>query len=223
MLNANVQKENDTGFSAGDISLEVNFHPLNVTLVTVNIWDPWWGIYDTEEHVASNTINIDYLRGRYFLRDDMALRMGILFNIDSEEKEGAGWYDLSLKNRVTDLGFYPGIERHFSVSERISPYFGGELGFFTRTTRSLEDSDVKKKIKNEDGYITIYLNILGGLDIYLYKGLYLGLELGYGLERKSFKDTEITIGGSTNIEENNDVILRLGDTVNTAIRLGFTF
>ncbi len=204
VFNANSQTleqkaEEDFRPSAGDVSLEVN------------LLSPF---------VVGQPIYINYLRGRYFLSDNMAIRKGLEFNIISSKDKGDDW---EYSGRVIDFGFYPGIEKHFTVGKRVSPYLGKELGIFNRSTYEYAENEADYEVKNEDGLFSFHLNLVGGVDIYIYKGLYLGAELGYGFERVSFKDTEITTNGSESTIENNEVIFRLGDNVNTAIRLGWVF
>ncbi len=215
VLNTNSQEpeqaaDNYLGPSAGDVSLEVNF---------------------LSPFVVGAPIQINYLKGRYFLSDEMALRLGFQFNIISETDKGGEW---NSSERIIAFGLYPGIEMHFPVSNRVSPYFGGELGFFTRSTLDIieyDDGDKAEYINHPEGagmgYNNFLFNLVGGVDLYIYKGLYLGAELGYGLGIHSDKDSEYTIVDGdesiTTTTEHNRINYFLGDRVNTSIRLGWTF
>ncbi len=197
LLTVNSQEEEGLGFSAGDKNLEVNLRPAHDFPVQMN-----------------------YLKGRYFIDSNMAVRGGLEFDLASSTDEGDNWESTE---RVIDLGLYPGIEMHFPISERLTPYFGGELGFLTRATRSYEENGVDREVKNANGFNRIELNAVGGFDFYVYKGLYLGVEVSYGFTRQSFKDRETTVNGTTTTDENNEVNYFLGDGVNTGIRLGWAF
>ncbi len=182
--------------SAGDASIEVNF---------------------LSPFVVGQPFTMDNLKGRYFLSNTMAVRLGLEFDLTSETDEGEDWEST---DRVTDFGLYPGVEIHFPVSNRVSPYVGGEIGFFSRSTYYGEN-DVE--VKNEAGFSSFHINLVSGVDLYIYKGLYLGAELGYGFERRSTKDAEYTIDNTTTEVENNDVLYRVGDNINASFRLGWSF
>ncbi len=197
--------------SAGDVSLEVNFVPFSTA-----------------------PIQLDFIKGRFFLSDNMAVRLGFLFdissvgnslpdpnNINNIEKE---------KERIIDFGLTPGIEIHFPVGERVSPYFGAEIGFLTRSykyeynTNFNNDRIVQTGL---NGFTSIGLNLVAGADLYLYKGLYLGAEFGFGFSSTSFPDvvTTATTGGltvTTTVVDNSSLFLFGPNTV-SAIRLGWSF
>jgi hypothetical protein len=197
--------------TGGEIGLEVNLVPF-----------------------SNAPIQLNAIKGRFFLSDVMAVRVGFNFdiasvsetfpdpgNINNVEKE---------KERITDFGLTPGIELHLPVGERVSPYVGVELGFLTRaykyeySTNFNNDRVVQTGL---NGFTSFGLNLVAGTDLYIYKGLYLGAEFGFGFSSTSFPDvvTTSTTGGvtlTTTIVDNSSVFL-FGPNVNSAIRLGWTF
>ena len=86
----------------------------------------------------------------------------------------------------------PGVERHFSGTNRLSPYLGSELiiGFGSNsvTTQSLDAADVivESYVKNGGTQGWNYANgfllgagLVGGFDYYVAESLFIGLELNY--------------------------------------------
>lgn len=198
-LSTQAEENGELGMSAGDIALEVDLRPAN-----------------------DFPIQMNNIKARYDLGGNMIARAGFLFDIYSESDKDS---NMEYSKREIDFGLYPGVEMHFPVNERVSPYFGGEVGFFTRSTKELTEPDVgdDEELINVDGRTEISLNIIGGCDVYLYEGLYIGLELGYGFTRTSFPDVEKTEGTTSTSTVNNETELNIGDNVNTAIRLGWHF
>lgn len=106
------------------------------------------------------------------------------------------------KNKKTAFSINVGYERHFNISDRIDLYAGGEFGF-TTISRSATENDnyvtegydangtlvstgtwsVNKEYTSMDANRNNSINqftvaALAGIDFYVYKGLYLGAELG---------------------------------------------
>lgn len=116
------------------------------------------------------------------------------------------------KNKNTSFNIGLGYERHFNVSSRISPYVGAELVYgldkwsatddetysnktFSRylntTTTTMTNTTTKKEYTDSDAFGAnmsgniFAANIFAGIDFYVYKGLYIGTELGLGYKHKS--------------------------------------
>lgn len=106
------------------------------------------------------------------------------------------------KNKKTAFSINVGYERHFNLSDRIDLYAGGEVGFTTVSRSATENNNyvtegydangtlvstaawsVNKEYKSMDADKNNSRNeftvaALTGIDFYVYKGLYLGAELG---------------------------------------------
>lgn len=198
--------------SQGDFSAEVNFRPL-----------------------SANPIQIDYLKGRMFLNSNMAIRLGFEFNSYSNTtKTDFSGITEETKSSYFVFGLRPGIEFHMKGTDRLSPYYGADLIFSTKSS-SKEITNTGgtsgKTVKYEGAwdntgtqaaYTMIGLNLVFGTDYYVTKNLYMGAELGFGFISTSYKDisypsgtTTITIPGAS---ESN-----LGVNFNSAIRLGWAF
>lgn len=166
------------------------------------------------------------------------------------------------KTRTGLWGLNVGYERHFAVAHRVSVYVGGELGFshhFAHTNissgndgdKSIEgiisngaitkleddgkpesDDNLLNKV-NDRAYFGFNAAAIAGLDFYVYKGLYLGAELGFKIESRNSLDMKyqyhhnIGNGGQSNIQEfkSNDSAREtsFGFYVDPVIRLGWTF
>src|SRR5688572_13378152 len=89
--------------ASGDITMEANVNLLNGN---VNL---------------SNSLN--QIRGRYFLSDDMAFRLGTNIRYRSDDPE------VNIKTSTFEFSLAPGIEKHFAGTNRLSPYIGADLLF----------------------------------------------------------------------------------------------
>lgn len=109
-----------------------------------------------------------------------------------------------------DLGY----ERHLVKNGRMDLYVGAGLGFETTwstnnkidagrhlKTNATDPNKVSSydffttetETKGNDAYSAFRAGIFTGLDFYLYKGLYIGTELGLKFSNKSYKDYEQTV------------------------------
>jgi len=109
------------------------------------------------------------------------------------------------KNKKTAFSINIGYERHFNLSDRIDLYAGGEVGFTTVSRSATENNNYVTEGYDAEGtlistatwsenkeYTSMDANrnnsinqftvaALTGIDFYVYKGLYLGAELGIKL------------------------------------------
>nr|NQU92353.1 outer membrane beta-barrel protein [Bacteroidota bacterium] len=79
------------------------------------------------------------------------------------------------------------------------------------------------KTIGERAYSSFKVNLVAGADVYLFKHLYMGVELGLGMDLKKYKEATIKADGVLTskypeIKDNN-----IGLNFNNAIRLGFWF
>lgn len=126
-------------------------------------------------------------RARLFLNENMVVRLGLGFsttsdkntvfkrNIKDEE------YEEITTNSSTSFSLLPGFEYHFSKFERVSPYVGAELGFLfgsTKDNTDNNDNSYYKKVKSP--IFGFKIGAVTGVDVHIYKGFYIGAELGLG-------------------------------------------
>jgi len=184
-------------------------------------------------------ININYLKARLFLNKTMAIRMGLSLNTLSISSKvvAAGLPDETTKNKYFIFGLYPGFEMHVGKNEKLSPYFGGEIAFslksssttITNTGNVLNNKDECKNIWGDGtnpAYIQLGVNLLTGVDIYIIKGLYVGVEIGFGLGYTVNNDAEVSTTRGTviaTVTTPGNKVTNIGVLFNPCLRLGWTF
>lgn len=211
---------------AGEFSVEVQFNPFSNNF---------------------STFKIDQLQGRYFFSNKDAVRFGIGFGVstDKEIADPDNNSDLWKKNREGNFSIDLGYERHFFCNKRIDLYAGAGIGFSMNLTSTAEqfegladmsDADseaiLTKKLYNEGSWYQFGVKAFTGIDFYVYKGLYLGAELGLKVGFKNFPGVytkgAYTENGKWNENEKSDK----GESTNSfdlslyaepALRLGWTF
>lgn len=248
---------------------------------------------------SGSPFNLDRggLRFRYFLNDNLAVRVGFLIGSSSQKQDFGGKDETSsvagttttgnnatlnnvvVKSSSFTVSILPGLEVHKNISERLSVYYGGYIDFTTQSAKaSIEasagsnspvggtsssnfDGSYKYEVKGDNfGNINNLANPIGntgnvtvpglannraftrigltgvvGADYYITKGLYLGVEAGWGFSSTSYKkvtqkttDTIVPTGTTTasdtrTVEANKDSAFNLGTSVTTAFRFGFWF
>jgi hypothetical protein len=198
---------------AGEVTLEANVSLLNggVSL--------------------SNSLN--QLRGRYFLSDNMALRLGvnISYNNDTPQPE--------VESRIIEFSLAPGIEKHFAGTNRLSPYVGADLLFGIKNVHSEDENNRGGGIDRIEidgsladgsnrGFLLIGLAGVAGCDFYVARHLYFGYELGLELSSTKYSEIErttyFTNGNSFTDPTTPDAnAFSFGPRVRNGIRVGFVF
>ena len=131
------------------------------------------------------------LRMRYFIQDNLALRLTLGRDaVSSTSTETSTVYDstgnattttseVTTKNSIMNLGL--AAEYHLAGTDRMSPYFtaGFNVGNDTRTEIS-----------------SFGLNLGAGIDYYVAENIYLGLELGFNDNSADGTKTSGFAGGS---------------------------
>ena len=212
---------------AGNKSLEVHFDPGQI--------------------FGSNTRNQFSLfdggiKFRSFISDKKAFRIGVnlsfaaITNITQQEDSDNDIFEL--KDKLSDFAIMikPGFEKHFSDSKRLSPYIGiqGLVGYKTSTYKSEnqnnQDIYIIKWTNNPNlygyGSFDIGLGVFAGVDFYFVKKLYLGIELGYGLQYSNLLKTTYTNEDNSNddYEEKNGSVFGVAPSLATGnLRFGWTF
>ncbi|MDR3188400.1 MAG: hypothetical protein LBT94_04345 [Prevotellaceae bacterium] len=203
------------------------------------------GTFATEIYVNPFVRNpfslIDGIRGRYFLSDKLAIRadLGLSYKSSSENQthinvtpavEGVA------KHSLFSFNLAPGAEYHFATYENVSLYAGAafKLRFDKASQEITNDKGVKGDKETKSGKsdfgssnFTFGLQAFTGVDVSVYKNLYLGAELGlqYSMNKPSEVKTTSTIAGksTTTTTKNHVVTSNLGFYVSPAFRLGWRF
>jgi hypothetical protein len=211
IASAKAQEQETLKPATGEFTVEVEFRPL-----------------------SASPVNLNYFRGRYFTADDLAIRTGVNIYYKQLKDEPNDGRDESKKSTLL-FGIYPGFEKHFGDMKRLSPYIGGELGIAIKTSKDTYTSNsggsqyeiVSKGAwsdGSERGYFSLGLNALIGADYYISKKLFMGVEMGFGLQTitKSEVTEEETGYPDETISEKSNA-MEIGVNFNSAIRLGYAF
>lgn len=206
--------------TSGSYSVEVQLNPFNKNGISL----------------VGNAV-----KGRYFFTDKHAMTLSLGLDCDGDIT-----YDRYYDKTVNEFSFYRwymgefsldlGYEYHFRNYHRFAPFVGGTIGL----VRNFVDA----KDQSADGYYIHWNNTtpdgkniastslrakaFGGFDFYVYKGLYVGTEFGFGIEKKFYSNTHRgqTFGDdneSISTEENAGGPFKIGFYVSPGIRLGWTF
>lgn len=217
LCSGNAMAQNVNLPEKGDFSMEVQFKPFKSD---------------------GNTFSMEGLKLRYFMSGKDALRLTLGFGIDSDKsssEEGEG--DYKTKNESTkktgNFNIALGYERHFVTKGRLDFYGGAQIGFSKdfRSEEEITSFDKKKETNTwtnmtkdgERAKFGVDFSLFTGLDFYVYKGLFLGTELGLNVSSKKICEGEATIGGTTTKYEDKRTQVHADISVVPAIRLGWTF
>ena len=207
------QTSSDFKFSGGDMNLEIQM---------------------ASPFAAGEPFSLDGVKFRYFLSNTSAFRLNVNVNASSNtditQQEDAEADLLELKEKTADFEFKiaPGYEIHFSGTNKLSPYVGGDVVLNFARNSVKEDLQVVKDVKytkTSDGSFTFGLNGVAGFDYYFAKSLYIGAELNYGLNMTS----EFAEKTTYDVDSESDSEIKKGGSFSFApaamgkFKLGFIF
>ncbi|MCR5362028.1 MAG: hypothetical protein K6E73_08465 [Bacteroidales bacterium] len=197
--------------SQGDVSVEVQFNPLSNT---------------------KNNFQIDGLRLRYFTDDESALRIGLGLGINSTKDVASANKDNFkeknfTKTTETEWSINLGYERHHLLAPRLDVYLGCEAGIGKNAKKVTDSQEYSNEVitkVTKSGSFDWQVAALTGFDFYVYRGLYLGSELGLRYSMSKNGDTTIKVTDKdTETYKNPDTSNSFGFYVTPSIRLGWTF
>lgn len=210
--------EEDFAPAAGDLSIELQFNPFS----------------DNFE-----TFKMERLQGTYMVSDKDGFRFGLGLGVHSSKNTENEEYDDYSSSKYGNFTINLGYERHFFNYKRVDLYAGAELVYTHRWAGSkAEDYDSDnnwvstKETINYDGNGNnagndFGFNLFTGINFSVYKGLYVGAELGLGLDFQSDS------WGKTKTIDKNEEVESKGSNKSTgfdlafkatpALRLGWTF
>jgi len=128
---------------------------------------------------------------KYYLEDDVALRLGFGLNVNSYKRQQADSVGLALVEQDStfsnfNINVSAGIEKHLMPTKRLDPFIFAQLDltFIGKTngeinlneTTSAGTARTQRTIK-QDGGLAVGLQAGGGLNYFLTKRLSLGTEL----------------------------------------------
>ena len=203
---------------AGDFSLELNYTP---------------GILSGNNSSAGFKLPEYGVKGRLFVGDRFAVKLNLGFSTNSTNDKT---YITNPDNSVTttedisgrtSFSIMPGIEYHFGNYKRVSPYVGAAVGINVgnRVSRDVTGNVSSKTVSPTFGFA---VQAAAGVDVYICKGLYAGLEmgLGYGLDKtgRGKTSTVDNTGATTESQGNTDSITSsFGFFATPSIRVGWFF
>jgi hypothetical protein len=193
-------------------------------------------------NTTENTFSAPAIKLRYFATDNIAGRLGIMYN-SSKDVENIYGFDgngdlsadslgtVTMKSNMTWISL--GGSYHFSQLDRLSPYVALDVMYGTGSyNEKWADSDGADYVNGLDAEINtkesgIGLGLSGGFDYYFAENVFIGAELGFMYNSVNDKggDVSVTAGGTTTT---SDILSAgksstMGNNATAAIRLGWRF
>ncbi len=194
---------------------------------------------------------LQQIKVRYFLSDNLALRVGFNFNSSKNDSDVSNAYGTNpykyQSNRTTStFSLNTGIEKHFRGTKRLSPYVGAELSIVSKSSsQEYGDATFTTKIDgawqvggnnglysyDERAYFRYGMNLICGFDYYFAKNFYVGYEFLFQFNKTKYKDIDVTYTSTqtqnpstpTPTPKYKDSDSFVGPTLINGIRLGFIF
>ena len=182
--------------------------------------------------LGGSPISLGGIKFRSFSSETSAFRVSVFVGFDSSTdvslgggSDGLG--ELNSTSSTFDFSVRPGLEKHFTGTDKLSPYIGGEVlvGFSSSTEKDEMYATEAFENKTKNGSLTFGLNALAGVDYYFAQNIYLGAEFGFGFSFESMNDTkfESTQNDVDDVTSPNGSGINLGPTAVGQIRLGWLF
>lgn len=205
--------QEDTGYKAkaGDITVDLAVAG-GLGNTTVNLADQGFG-------------NGAMFKARYFKSDKLAYR-GLLFAASSNSTDNSV-ANTEAKTSSTGFGIGFGLEKHFTGTERLATYVGGDaiLAFNSQkdeTTVNVGGSTTVTTVKGPNDFRFGVRGVFGA-DYYFVKHVYLGVEAGLGLYYQKNGDKTTSVTGSPDVKVDGGNSFNIAPSIVTGIRLGYTF
>ena len=207
---------------------------------------PSQGKVTTEFGLTGGILNSDFnlndgagtlLKFRYFLDDQLALRLGANIGINNQTENFYTTLNSTegyLKTVNSAVLINLGIEKHFDGTRRLSPFVGADILFgMSAQSRKTENSDGNRYVNNlmitETGPGSFGMGIRGvvGADYYIVKHVFIGVEAGLGLMYAKAGETKTTttLNNTTTqfTRKSEGSNFNLGANMITGVRIGFVF
>lgn len=204
---------------------------------------PKKGDFTTEAGLVGGILDSDFtlnnnsgmLRGRYFMKNNLALRVGMNLSIANEKENVYGAASALGFSSTTNTTFalHAGIEKHFKGTARLSPYIGGDILFGLNCLNEKSDANndgvyqanYSTSLKRTD--VSLGLRGVVGADYYIAPKVYLGGEVGLGLMKTWAGDATYEyndgITSSVNTISSTGSTFNFSPTIVTGVRIGFVF
>ncbi len=211
-------------YKSGTVSMEINFDPAQ--------------IFSSNGGTIFSLIE-NGIKYRKFSTSDRAFRLnaGLMFVKQTDIiQEADPDNDIPLLKEFTTgyrISLMPGFEKHYHGGDNLSVYTGMQFllayGKYTQKTE-VEDGDGVGRITkvnwddDHKGALDIGAGFVTGVDYFIARNLYLGVEIGFGIRYSKFLDGKIVYedGEEETFAQGNTFSIAPGLTT-AALRLGWTF
>ena len=148
--------------------------------------------------------NLNNLKFRYFLKENMGLRLGLGLQSETDEaiNNANPANTITTTDKASRFQINLGIEKHFEGSDRLSTFVGADLvlSFANQSNDVIQQNG--NFVKNSGGGNAgnaFGVQLLTGADYYIAKKVYLGVEAGLSILSGTGKDavTETRVGNVT--------------------------
>ncbi len=202
--------------------------------------------FTTEFGLTGGMLNSDFklvdgglLKFRYFLHDDLALRLGMNISHNAETTKyfnSGNTANGTLVESSFGMTLNLGIEKHLPGTRNLSPYVGGDLMIATSKDRVVgteidySNDDFRTGYSFESkGPKSFGFGVRGiiGADFYVMKHVFIGVEAGLGFMYATEGDYEFTVTTPSNTNTTNikgtKGAFEFSPHMTAGVRLGFVF
>lgn len=158
-------------------------------------------------------------KARYFSDDKQAFRVSLRVLTNSESKKLNDKGDAS-STGLTSIVLGGGLEKHFTGTDRLSPYIGGDLIINIASSSKSNDATESKQSRTDFG---IGVKGVFGADYYFAENVYLGVEAGLGILYTSKGKTTSTVSGTETVVDRGGSKFSIAPGVVSGIRIGYVF
>ena len=193
-------------------------------------------------NAGTSTFSAPELRLRYFAADNIAGRIGIMYNSTNEVMNAYG-FDADLNETADSLGVQTiknsmmwisvGGSYHFSQLEKLSPYGFLDVmigsGSSNETWEDFDGSGYADGISAEVSTKTSGLGVRfgGGFDYYFAENVFIGAEVGFMFMSETDKGGEVVVTSGTATTTttllSQGSLGSFGNSATAAVRLGWRF
>lgn len=207
-----------TAFMACGLSLSANAQETENNLKSVA------GNKTLETNLYFGWGNSANLKLRRFTTDTNVLRYETSISYHT-----SNFQDKDGKSNNLTISYIPGLEKHFTGTDRLSPYIGLSLPLTLKLANydspTLEVKGASDPWGNDRGYFDVGLNGLAGADLYVVKNFYVGFEVGAGFYFTKHTEAEANYKNDFTRNQKWEGYNSLGFRTFTTggIRVGFAF
>ena len=217
-------------FQAANAQEEVSYKPTTGTVTTeVGLTG---GLNN-----ANFDLNTGVLKFRYFLKDDLGLRLGFATNsIKNESVDNSDPLNIgTTTDKRSNLTINLGIEKHFAGSDRLSTYAGADLliNFASASTDYSENNfsytveganqNLDNNAFSNNAYTAFGARIFTGADYYIAKKLFLGVEAGLSFLTGKTKDITISQTATQDVNIAGGKASGITTSITGGVRIGYQF